>query len=238
MTIPSHTYYVQPEQVERVTIAHVMRIQRATPKPKPTPKPVVRAKAVAETHFKPRTVSPAAPSQKQHVKRVASARPKVQTRYHSKPAVVHVPVGGQGAGTSVTAKVETGGAGTGGTGTGESGSGQGTGGAPAAHEPCGYVDFAPNNNPTTDSRTGRVWEYVSLIVHFPDGSEQSVTLDYPFFYSSQAEDPFIKGHENIPATFQFPPPNQAPNEPALVQYVIKHTTPDGYTLLRDCPRSS
>lgn len=233
MAIPSHTYTIPTRAIERITIAKVTRIEHRAPKP--TPKPIVHAKLVAQTHVQPHVVKPAAPAQHRRVHRVASARPLVHTHYHFKPAM-HIPMGGHGAGTSTRAKAATGGAGPGGTGTGQSGTGEGTGGAPAAHEPCGYVDFAPNNNPTIDPKTGRVWEYVAIIVHFPDGSEQSLNLDYPFFYSSQSQDPFIKGNENIPATFQFPPASQAAGEPPLVQYVIAHTTPDGYTLLRECPK--
>lgn len=235
MSIPKHTYTLQIEPVEHITLAKMTRIEhRPSPTPKPTPKPVVHTKVIAQTNPQPRKLSPAAPAEKQPVKRVSSARPIVRTKFHSKP-VEHVPMGGHGAGTSKTANATAGSVGTGGNGTGESGTGQGSGGAPAAHEPCGEVDFSPNGNPTTD-RTGRIWEYVALIVHFPDGSEQSVDLDYPFYYPSEDQDPFIKGHDNIPATFQFPPTNQAPSEPALVQYVVQHTSADGYTLLKDCPK--
>lgn len=244
MAIPSHTYTLQSPPVERITVAKLIRIEhrvKPTPKPRPTPKPtpvpIVHAKLVAETHVTPRVVNRGAPSQHQKIRRVASARPLVRTKYHSKP-VEHIPMGGEGQGTSTTAKPVTGGVGPGGAGTGESGTGQGTGGAPAAHEPCGYVDFSPNDNPRVDPRTGRVWEYVAVIVHFPDGSEQSLNLDYPFYYPSQAADPFIQGHDNIPATFQFPPASEAASEPPLVQYVMSHTTPDGFTLLKECPRSS
>ena len=236
MLIPQRTYTLQVAPIEQVTIAKLTRIEhRATPKPKPTPKPIVHAKVIAQTNVQPHKISPAAPAEKQPVKHVSSARPIVRTKFHSKP-VRHVPMGGHGAGTSKSAKAITGSVGSGGAGTGESGAGQGAGGAPAAHEPCGEVDFAPNGNPTTDARTGRIWEYVALIVHFPDGSEQSVDLDYPFYYPSEAQDPFIKGHEDIPATFQFPPPSQGSSEPPLVQYVITHTTADGYTTLKDCPK--
>jgi len=233
MAIPLHTYTLQTESVARITIAKLTRIEhRVKPTPRPTPKPIVHVKAVAETHVQPKVVNPAAPSQQHHIRRIASARPLTHTRFHSRVATTHVPTGGHGTGTSTTANAETGGIGPGGNGTGESGTGTGTGGAPAAQVPCGYVDFSPNGKPTTDPKTGRVWEYVAIVVHFPDGSEQSVDLDYPFYYQSEAQDPFI--HENIPATFQFPPPNQAPNEPPLVQYVIQHTTADGYTLLHEC----
>lgn len=236
MTIPSHTYATAQQPVERITIAKVVRIiHRAPPTPKPTPKPVVHTKVVAQTHAQPRVVSPGAPAQRQRVPRIASARPTIHTHFHRKPTV-HAPTGGHGLGTSKSAKAVTGGVGPGGAGSGESGAGQGTGGAPAAHEPCGYVDFAPNDKPTVDQKTGRIWEYLAIIVHFPDGSQQSLDLDYPFFYNSEADDPFMPDHGNIPATFQFPPPNQAGNEPPLVQYVIQHTSPDGYTTLHDCPK--
>ncbi len=241
--VPWHQQTIPQQVAEKITIAKLTRIEhrpRPTPKPKPspTPRPIVHTKVVAPTHVKPHVVNPGKPSQHQHVKRIASARPLVRTRYHSRPAVVHVPMGGHGAGTSTTAKAETGGIGPGGTGTGESGTGNGTGGAPVAHEPCGYVDFEPTQEARVDRPTGRVWEYVSIVVHFPDGSVQSVPLDYTFFYPSEDQDPFLKGHENIPATFQFPPQNQRPNEPPLVQYVIDHTNVDGYTLLKECPKSS
>ena len=241
MIIPSHSYSIAQRPVERVTIAKLVRIEhRAMPKPtprptpKPTPKPVVHTKAIAETHVRPQVVNPGRPSQHQRIHRVASAAPLVRTRHHSKPAAKHVVMGGQGVGTSTKAKPLTGGVGPGGTGTGESGSGQGTGGAPPAQEPCGAVYFSPTGKPRLDPATGRVWEYVSVMVNFPDGSQQSVDLDYPFYYPSEGQDPFI--HENLDATFQFPPPAQAASEPPLIQYVMKHTTPDGYTLLRDCPK--
>lgn len=234
MSIPAHMYTATKAPIERLTIAKIVRItHRAPPTPKPTPKPIVHTKVIAQTHVQPRVVNQGAPAAQQRVHRIASARPTIHTRYHSKPTV-HAPTGGHGLGTSKTAKPVTGGVGPGGVGTGESGTGEGTGGAPAAHEPCGAVYFSPSGTPTRDARTGRIWEYVTLIVHFPDGSQQSVDLDYPFYYSSEADDPFL--HQELDATFQFPPPNQAANEPPLVQYVIQHTRAGGYTTLRDCPQ--
>lgn len=229
------------EAIATVKITKLIRHVRPTPKPtphptpKPTPKPIVHTKTIAETHVKPHVVNPGNPSQKQHIKRIASARPLVHTKYHSKPARIHVPTGGHGSGTSKTAKPLNGGIGPGGTGTGESGTGSGTGGAPAAHEPCGYVEFMPTEQARIDQATGRSWEYVALRVHFPDGTAETVNLDYPFYYPTQNDDPFLPGHQNIPATFQFPPSDKRDSEPSLVQYVIQHTTQDGYTLLHDCP---
>jgi hypothetical protein len=229
-----------PAPKETITLARLTRIEhRPTPtpkpKPKPTPQPIVHAKTIAETHVKPHVVNPGNPSQQQRIKRIAKAAPVIRTRYHSKPAQ-HVVMGAQGAGTSKNAKAFSGGVGTGGTGTGESGTGSGTGGAPAAHEPCGYVDFQPTDQPIIDKSTGRVWEKIEMVVHFPDGSEQTTDLDYTWYYPSKAADPFMPENQNVPATFQFPPANQRDNEPPLVQYVIQHTDGQGFTKLRDCPK--
>ena len=230
-----------PVPKETISMTKIVRIEhrpRPTPrpKPKPTPRPVVHAKIVAPTHVKPRVVSPANPSQHAHVKRVASARPLVRTRYHSKPAAIHVPTGGHGSGASTKAKAPTGGVGPGGAGTGESGNGNGTGGAPLAHEPCGYVDFQPSDNPIVDKATGRIWEHIEMTVNFPDGTKQDTDLDYVWYYPTRADDPFMPGNAGVPATFQFPPADKRASEPPLVQYVIAHTTPDGFTTLHDCPK--
>jgi len=245
MTIPSHTTVVAVQPPEIVTIAKLTRIEhrvKPKPTPKPTPTPIVHTKLIAETHVKPRIVHPAAPSQHHRIRRIASARPLVRTVHHLKPAVIHVPMGGHGAGTSTVAKAPTGGVGPGGNGTGESGNGQGTGGAPAANEPCGFVEFSPTGNPVFDRGTGRVWEYIAMTVHFPDGSQQSVDLDYPWYYPNAQADPWSdyneKNNPNAPTPFVFPPPDKTGTEPPLVQYVIKHTTADGLTTLRDCPRPS
>lgn len=239
---PWHARTVPPmpeEEVATVKITRMVHHVRPTPKPtpRPTPKPtpVVHTKTIAPTHVKPHVVNPGNPSQKQHIKRIASARPLVHTKHHNRIAAIHVPTGGQGSGTSKKAKALNGGIGTGGTGTGESGTGSGTGGAPAAHEPCGYVEFMPTEQARVDAPTGRAWEYVALRVHFPDGTSDTVNLDYPFYYPNEADDPFLPGHQDIPATFQFPPADKRGSEPPLVQYVIQHTTSDGYTLLKDCP---
>jgi hypothetical protein len=237
--IPRHTYTLTVEPKEIITIAKLTRIEHRavpTPRPKPTPQPIVHAKVVAETHAKPTVVNPGRAAVVQRIKRVSQAAPVVHTHYHSAKKVEHIVTGAQGTGTAKKAPALNGSIGTGGTGTGQSGEGQGTGGAPEAHEPCGYVDFSPTGQTRSDPSTGRVWEYIAVIVHYPDGSEQSVDLDYPFYYANAEEDPFLPGHGNIPATFQFPPPSQASSEPPVVQYVMQHTTADGFTKLRDCPQ--
>ena len=233
---PWHSRQIPAVPEEKITIAKLVRIEhRPRPTPKPTPKPIVHAKVIAETHVQPRIVNPGTPSQKEHVKRIASARPIAHTHFHSKPATIHVPTGGQGAGTSKKAKALTGGIGPGGNGTGESGNGNGTGGAPLAHEPCGYVEFQPTSSALIDNDTGRIWEHMSATVHFPDGSSQTVTLDYPFYFPNRASDPYFPENKNLPALFQQPPPSQRAGEPALVQYIMQHSDLQGFTKLRDCP---
>ena len=239
--VPLHQATIREAPVETITIAKIVKIEhrpkptpKPTPRPTPTPQPVVHTKVIAETHTPTPVINPGSPSQNHHIRRIASARPLVHTRYHSKP-VAHIPVGGHGAGTSRTATANTGGIGPGGNGTGVSGSGNGTGGAPAAHEPCGFVEFIPTDQPHIDSGTGRVWENVEVRVHFPDGTTQTQVLDYPFYYAAISQDPFADRSVSDP-TFQFPPSGQRAGEPELVQYVMAHSTGDGVTRLKDCPK--
>ncbi|HEX5274430.1 MAG TPA: hypothetical protein VFW34_04075 [Candidatus Rubrimentiphilum sp.] len=226
--IPWRTTTIPPEQPEIITIAKLVRIEH---RPTPSPKPIVHVHVIAPANVQPKVVNPGRPSENQHIRRIAAARPIVRTKYHKAIAAVHIPTGGQGASTGKS-KAPTGGIGTGGTGTGQSGTGTGTGGAAAASEPCGYVDFIPYDQPTIDNGTGRIWEHISMTVRFPDGTAQSIDLDYPWFYPSSSADPFRITTAKT-ALFQFPPSGQS--EPALVQYVIDHTRPGGTTKLKDCP---
>ncbi|HEY8296676.1 MAG TPA: hypothetical protein VIG32_01460 [Candidatus Baltobacteraceae bacterium] len=232
----------QPTPSTSEVVAHVSITQilhRVKPTPKPTPKPVVHTHVIAPSHVVTTVVNPGRMSQNQHVRRHAQKRAIAHTKYHSKPAHVHVPTGGQGASTS-SGKALTGGVGTGGTGTGTGGNGNGTGGAPAANEPCGFVEFEPTGGNRYDSSTGGFFEHIRMSVHFPDHSTQSVDLDYDWYYPSQAADPWSDQNlknPNFPVTFQPPPASAVPGEPSLVQYVIAHSSSDGYTKLKDCPTS-
>jgi len=109
--VPWRTTTIPPEQPEIITIAKLVRIER---KPTPSPKPIVHAHVVAPTNVQPTVVNPGRPSENQHIRRVASARPMVHTKYHKAVALVHIPTGGQGAGAGKS-KALTGGVGTGGT---------------------------------------------------------------------------------------------------------------------------
>lgn len=230
--IPNHYLNVSDKReiVQNVEILHVHK-----QKPKPTPKPIVRKHVIAQTHVQPKIVNPAANSQPQHIPRKAQAHPLVRTRYHLKVNPVHLVFGGQGLGSG-HAKAATGGVGTGGSGTGTGGSGNGIGGAPAASEPCGFVELIPSSGETTDP-AGRVTQNITVSVHFPDQTTQSVALDYPFVYPTTEANPFREG-STLPATFQFPPADLRYNEPPLVQYVMRHTTPGGFTRLKKCPYDS
>ena len=220
-------------QREIVTAVEIVTLQRRavpTPTPRPTPVVLVRTPAIAPARQRPRTIAPGRPAARRPVRARSSAVRLVHTIHHSKPAPVHVATGAQ----SITA-----GAGPGGAGTGQSGTGNGTGGAPAANEPCGYVEFVNVGGLSKyDRRTGGYFVNIRMTVHFPDHHTESVRLDYPWYYPSQAANPWSAqnlANPNFPVTLQTPPPGQAQNEPPLLQYVIAHSTPDGYTLLKNCP---
>lgn len=220
------------EPVEQITIAKLTRIERRTPKPVPTP--IVHTHVISANHITPKVISPAKPSQNEHVRRIASAAAIAHTRYHLRP-VQHIPTGGHGAGAS-KAKALTGGIGPGGNGTGQSGTGNGTGGTAVGQEPCGYVEFMPTDDPTPGP-SGQVTQHISMTVHFADRTTQTVDLDYTWTFASESTDPFLPENKNLPdPVFQFPPDAIRAQEPPVVQYVMQHTDSQGKTLLKDCPQ--
>ena len=131
-------------------------------------------------------------------------------------------------------------------GTGTSGgavtSGAGNAAAPAGDtRPCGFVTFSDPHGSQYDSRTHGFWVDIRMAVRFSDGSRQSMILDYPWYYPSEAANPWSDQNlrdPNFPTRFQQPPPGKTTGEPPLVQYVMAHSTADGLTLLRDCPAPS
>jgi hypothetical protein len=132
-----------------------------------------------------------------------------------------------------------------GNGTGESGDGSGSQGAgngsANADEPCGFVTFSDPHGSHYDPRTRGFFVDIRMSVHFADGSSQSMLLDYPWYYASEAANPWSDENvrdPNFPTRFQPPPAEKAAGEPPLVIYVIQHSTPDGATLLHDCPSAS
>jgi hypothetical protein len=205
-----------PPEKQVVAQVALLHAPRPTPlPPTPTPPPPPKPKIVAKRTIVPRKIQPAKAA---HVSRV-------------KIAATHPPELSQ---KSTTPTVQTGSLGTGGTGTGQSGTGTGSGGAPPADEPCGEVDFVVDGNPRYDPATQfYIYDNVSISVRLPDGSHQQIALDYPWRYKDEAGDPFQ--HTDQLILFEFPPVALRAAEPPLVQYVMTHSTPEGFTKLNRCP---
>jgi len=162
---------------------------------------------------------------------VALPRPAAAQRYGAKP----VWDAGAGGGPGQLAAAQTGSASGSGSGSGT----QGTGSGPATGSgPCGFVEFSDPHGSAFDAHTRGFYVDIRMRVHFADGTSQSVILDYPWYYSSEAANPWSDQNlrdPNFPTRFQSPPQSKLGNEPELVRYVIDHSTADGMTLLKDCP---
>lgn len=215
----------------RITIQHK---PKPTPKPTPTPRP--KAKPITITKPNPirATPHPATPAP---AARAGLAKSMPKTRYHAKRAVQHIAVAahnGAGAGTG-THGTGRGSVGTTGNGTSTGGIGRGTGGYAAGDEPCGFVEFTNINTPKYSN--GAFYQDIRMTVHYGDGTTQAYNLDYQFYYPSEAAFPWsdqnIK-NQDYPVNFQFPPADKRASEPPVVQYVMRHSTPDGVTTLKDC----
>jgi hypothetical protein len=127
-----------------------------------------------------------------------------------------------------------------GSGNGSGTQGNGSGSA-SANAPCGFVVFSDPHGSQFDPRTRGFWVDIRMSVHFADGSSQSTVLDYPWYYADESANPWSDQNlrdPSFPTRFQSPPPNKIAGEPPLVQYVVTHSTPDGLTLLKDCPESA
>jgi hypothetical protein len=243
-----HSTPAAKESPERISVAFVAHIER---RPTPSPRPIV--------HITPRVIStphvqivpnPAPAAPKRAALKEGAAKSIAHTVHHA-PRIAHIAVpriarggaglakraGGTGAGG--TSRGTGTGAGGQGTGTGAGGRGNGNGTYASANEPCGYVEFVPNAEPIYDKSTGAFRETIKMTVHYPDGHDESTRLDWLWYYPNEAADPWseqnIRLHPNAPVPFQPPPSDKAGGEPPIVQYVVQHSTPDGLTLLKDCP---
>jgi hypothetical protein len=235
--IAPHQTQVQ-ERVDRFTVARIEKRPKPTPTPvptpKPTPKPQVLAHARIVTTVQPTIVpktTTGKSAHKERIKHAGAARPKPPKISHAKP-IWDIPTGGQGAGAGK--KVAAGSLGNGlqGTGAGDSGNGEGAG-----ESPCGSVYFQSvgNQPPHLDRESGLyVYDKIRMSVHMADGSVQDIVLDYPWRYRNESGDPFLSGHNDVPMVFQWPPKEIRTDEPPLVQYVMTHTTREGFTELNDC----
>ncbi len=232
-----------PPARESITTAQLVRIERVLPTPAPRPprpprRVVTHARVIAT--IEPRAIvrAPAGVSARREiVKRAGAARPAPPKLVQTKP-VWDVPTGAAGAGAGAASGAGSVGAGGNGTGAGTNGAGTGAAGGT---EPCGYVEFADVHGSQYDARTGGFWVDISMTVRFPDGHAESTVLDYPFYYPSEAANPWSSANLKNPSyaaiEFQMPPPAKRDAEPALVQYVMAHTTAEGYTKLKPCPAS-
>lgn len=227
------------ELIARVFVSRILAKPIPTPSPMKTPPPPLRVIshshviARSETHAVARTTTGKS-ARKEPVHRVAAARPKPPVVSHAKP-VWDVPVGAQGAGAGNRSGAGSIGSGGSGSGAGTSGAGNG---AVAGNQPCGFVDFSDPHGSHYDPRTHGFWVDIRMTVRFPDGRSQSILLDYPWYYPNEASNPWSDqnlDNPNFPTRFQPPPPDKVAGEPPLVQYVIEHSTRDGFTLLKDCP---
>jgi len=222
-------------RVERVAILRVAAKPTPTPTPRPTPTPPRHVVAVAKNNVSP-TVAPVVPkaegkaARKEAIKHAGAARPKPpKVHYQTKP-VWDVPTGAQGAGAGRIAGAGSLGNGTNGTGTGNAGNGAGGGGAP-----CGAVDFfSPGDAIYNDASHTYERNNVRAIVHYSDGSSQTVELDWTWHYRSEMDDPFRNAAAEM--LFQFPPSSQRASEPDPVQYIMRYSRETGTTKLKDdCP---
>lgn len=224
----------QPALRETVASARVVRITlHATPRPTatPAPRPIVTPRPVLATPTRvPFTPLARAASHPHHRTLVIhathlqpNARPVWDTAARG-PSNGAVAAAGLAAGPGTGAGV------------------QGNGSTAASGEPpCGFVTFSDPHGSRFDTQTRGFWVDIRMSVHFADGSSQSMMLDYPWYYSSEAANPWSAQNLkdlNFPTRFQPPPAERTSSEPPLVKYVAQHSTADGMTLLRDCPAAT
>ncbi|HTA37884.1 MAG TPA: hypothetical protein VK760_02350 [Candidatus Acidoferrales bacterium] len=211
----------------RETIAHVTTariVPPPAPTPRPTPKPTPPPKTPPPLTFThaPIVVARAAP--RAAIRRNAAAPPLLPVANAADASAAPSPGSAEGTGAGDA------------TGAGSPGDG-GTGTGGGADEPCGGVTFI-SHGARVDPSTNAYFVTIRMSVSFPDGHAESTILDYPFYYPNAAANPFTPQNRNNPdvgVLMQTPPPALAPGEPPLVQYVVKHTAADGFTLMAPCP---
>ena len=209
-----------------------MQVARIVPTPQPTPSPApIAPNASQAVHsLTPNRSGASAARRKLHEAGGASVLPPpIATPVAPAPLPSSA---GQSAGAGT--HHGSGSLGAGGTGSGAASAGSGSG-ANAGVTPCGYVNIIALQRKRVG---GYVRVRVEISVRLSDGSAQIAHLDYPFLYPDDRGDPFSPEHRNdpnYPVTFQTPPPELRATEPPLVQYVIAHSTPEGFTVLKPCP---
>jgi hypothetical protein len=220
----------QREIVSRVIVTRIAMRPTPTPSPPPTPRPIIpRSHHIAALQAVTVASTSGAAARREIVHRSGAARPRPPHSEHAKP-IWDIAMGAQGAGAGKAHDAGSLGNGVNGTGTGSSGNGSGDAGGT---QPCGFVTFMDPHGARYDRETHGFWVDVQMSVHFPDGHDESLMLDYPWYYPNASSNPFE--NEGVPMLFQWPPGDRADSEPALVQYVMQHSAQPGITLLKDCP---
>ena len=228
--VPSNPGQRRPQD-EVVTHARIIVIARR-PSPPPTPQVLIRQRHVpALTRIRARTAEGQAGARTPM--RVAnSVAPKTNRASSSKPlwdvTNVQASPGASLAGDGIAAT---------GAGSGSGDQGNETGAA-SGDQPCGFVTFSDPHGSQFDTRTRGFWVDIRMSVHFSGGTSQSMILDYPWYYPTEAANPWSDQNlrdPNFPTRFQSPPAEKIAGEPPLVKYVMERSTPDGMTLLHDCP---
>jgi hypothetical protein len=108
---------------------------------------------------------------------------------------------------------------------------------PTAAEPCGYVSFIPAGAPRMTN--GTAYERVKAIVRFSDSHTETAEFPYPWVYpNGEQTDPWSDTNLRKPdfaTPMQLPPAGTDVKTFApVLQYVVAHTTANGYTTLRPC----
>lgn len=226
--------FATPSAREIVTRTHVLRITvRPTPTPTPRPLPVT----IIPPRATPRNARIVARSLQGRAGASASLRDALRPPFARSRATAARPVWDIAAGNGVSGAREAGNGAPAGSASGSGSQGNGTGVGPA-DEACGYVTFSDPHGSQFDPRTRGFFVDIRMSVHFADGSMQTTMLDYPWYYTSEAANPWSDRNAkdpNFPTRFQPPPSQKFASEPALVKYVADHSTPDGITMLQECP---
>ena len=221
---------------------------RPSPTPRPTPRPTPTPRTVEPTPPPHRTPPPhSTPAPTRHVAGRAKGKPAAHPHGGgAHKAVPRLATTGTyaapqaaGVGTAPAAGKGTapapGAGGQNGPGTGDQGNGNG---AVNADTPCGVVEFLPYSAPKYSN--GTAYEPMEAKVTFPDGHRETARFPYPWIYpDGEHTDPWSDTNlkdSTAPALLRFPPPGTDTSTfPPLIQYILSHTDPQGYTNLVPCP---
>ncbi|BDE07547.1 hypothetical protein WPS_28230 [Vulcanimicrobium alpinum] len=227
----------------RIAIETPKPTPRPTPTPKPPPKPTIPP--TPPPHITPPPRATVAPIQVAGRAKGTPARHRGGGAHHAIAKAAHgkhADPNASGSGTGSSHGTGSGnapgvGGGLGGNGAGTGGNGNG---AVNANAPCGFVDFEPFAAPTY--RDGTAYEPIRAMVTFPDGHTETERFPYKWVYpNGEQNDPWSDTNLRRPPKeipMQLPPPGTDTSSfPPVLQYILQHTTSDGYTNLQPCPGS-